>query len=164
MNRLWITFSFAEKETDSYRVSLKISKVEELRLYLREQLSWPNSSLPLKMRVLTILPSCLVSIRTTLLLPWRLFWCPGDLSFSRSQFLTGSSLYRQLFVKLRMTLSQWWQWSDEHWSSSGSWALGKGVRERGPSSFPWFIPIVPSFPSSFPLFHMAVYCPSGWNG
>lgn len=32
-----------EKETDRYRVRLKISQVEELMLHLHEQLRWPKS-------------------------------------------------------------------------------------------------------------------------
>lgn len=89
-------------------MSLKISKVKELRLYLHEQLSWPNSLLPLQMRGRTALPSCLASIHTSLPLLWRLLWYPGDLSLGRTQFPTGPALYRQLVVKLRRALSQWW--------------------------------------------------------
>lgn len=90
-------FFLTAKETGSYEVSLKTGQAEELRLHLHEQLSWPNRSLPLKMRGLNTLPSCLASIHTALCIPWTL------------QFLTGASLFRQLLVRLRMTLSQWWQ-------------------------------------------------------
>lgn len=109
-------FLNTEKETDSYRVSLKISKVEELRLYLHEQLSWPNSSLPLKMRGRMALPSLHPSAPP----------CPflGGCSDTQ-ETLPLEGLHSGLVPLCTGSFLSSWGWRCHSDGSSGSSAVGK---------------------------------------
>lgn len=124
-----------EKETDRYRVRLKISQVEELMLHLHEQLSWPKS--PEKAGGEGG-ETCLASTCTPLPLPWRLLWCQGELFLGRLRFLAGFSLHRQRLGRLGIPPSVV---AEGRWAPELLWQLScrsaalkwGGV---GPSPFP----------------------------
>lgn len=110
-------FCFFFNREGNWKLWGEFGQAAELRLHLHEQLSWPNRSLPLKMRGLNTLPSCLASIHTALCIPWML------------QFLTGASLFRQLLVRLRRHCHSG---GSVRWAPELSWQLSSGVLETTP--------------------------------
>lgn len=145
---------FTEKQTASYRVSLKIRKVEELMLHLCEHLSWSNTSLHQKIGPLAALPSCLASIY--LQLPWGLLWYWGAFPLAVSSSWQVSFCTDSFLLDWRLRCHRdgnGWIWLLSCRSAALKW--GKVDRSHFCSS---------DSLEYFMLSHTAIQCASGWNG